>query len=211
MKLFGSLLTTGLIIVFMWGVALLQVPSAQANTAEEKASSPTDPVPSSPQKTAKRDINLSSQEHSRGLSTAKATSQKTSFSDLAIIGVNKRISLDDIAVLWKTFDAKTLLHARLIKQPSKVYVYYQNFSKDYQSADVSIGYYADIVKPSTQTTAQINGDYQQLLSKGAYTTDELTTAWQKIDYRKRVHSLVEIHYLDKNNQSISAEVLVNYL
>ena len=211
MKLFGSLLTTGLIIGFVWGVALLQVPSAQANTAEEKASSSADPIPSLPQKIAKRDINSRSKEGSRELSAAKANSQKTSFSDLAITGVNKRISLDNIALLWQTFDAKTLLHARLIKQPSKVYVYYQNFSKDYQSADVSIGYFADIVKPSTQATAQINGDYQQLLSKGAYTTDELTTAWQKIDYRKRVHSVVEVHYLDKNNQSISAEVLVNYL
>lgn len=211
MKLFGSLLTTGLIIGFVWGVALLQVPSAQANTAEEKASSSADPIPSLPQKIAKRDINSRSKEGSRELSAAKANSQKTSFSDLAITGVNKRISLDNIALLWQTFDAKTLLHARLIKQPSKVYVYYQNFSKDYQSADVSIGYFADIVKPSTQATAQINGDYQQLLSKGAYTTDELTTAWQKIDYRKPVHSVVEVHYLDKNNQSISAEVLVNYL
>ena len=211
MKLFGSLLTTGLIFGFVWGVALLQVPPAQANTAEEKASSSADPIPSLPQKIAKRDINSRSQEGSRELSAAKANSQKTSFSDLAITGVNKRISLDNIALLWQTFDEKTLLHAKLIKQPRKVYVYYQNFSKDYQSADVSIGYLASIVKPSTQATAEINGDYQQLLSKGAYTTDELATAWQKIDYRKRVHSVVEVHYLDKNNQSIHAELLVKYL
>ncbi|NMP33129.1 hypothetical protein HII17_16340 [Thalassotalea sp. M1531] len=205
MKLFGSLLTTGLIIGSVWSIALLQIPeanSAPAQSAQEKVTKPV-------KQTIDSNVKIRSSEFI--VQKPKDSSTEISLTNLNITGVGERIALNNIAQLWQTFDDKTLLHARLINQPNKVYVYYRNFGKNYQSADVSIGYLANMVKPSSKATAQIAGKYQQLLAKNTYTTAELATAWQKIDYRQRVHSVVEVHYLDKNSQPISAEVLVKYL
>ncbi len=215
MKLFGSLLTTGLIIGCAWGIALLQAPSAEANSMAA-------PVQSAPKETETLEetvkkvnqyISSNVKVKSSEINEKKSDTyrHKNNLSILTITGVDERISINNIASLWQSFDDKTLLHARLMETPEKVYVYYRNFNKDYQSADVSIGYAADIVKPSTKATAQINGNYQQLLRKSAYTATELTKAWQEIDYRQRVHSVVEVHYLDKNSRPIATEVLVKYL
>lgn len=205
MKLFGSLLTTGLIIGVVWGIALLQVPSAEANT--DSAQSTSEDIA---QKT-KQNISAKVEATSSQVNEQSKSSYTTALYNLAITGVSERISLSNIDLLWQTFEDKTILHARLVKQPSKVYVYYRNFSKNYQSADVSIGYLTEIVKPATKATAQLRGTYQQLLKKAVYTSAELATAWQKIDYRKQVHSVVEVHYLDKNSQPTSTQVLVKYL
>ncbi|MCO7197494.1 hypothetical protein [Pseudoalteromonas sp. OANN1] len=215
MKLFGSLLTTGLIITCVWGIALLQVPSAEANTISVPVQSASKEIETLEEtaKQVKQNISSNVKVKSSEINEQKSETSrhKNNLSNLTITGVSERVSINNIASLWQSFDDKTLLHTRLMEKPNKVYVYYRNFSKDYQSADVSIGYAADIIKPSTKATTQINGNYQQLLIKGAYTTTELTKAWQKIDYRQRVHSVVEVHYLDKNSQPIATEVLVKYL
>jgi len=199
MKLLSALFTTFIIVAIVWGIALLQMSS----TSEEK------------------DLTENSQKHETQMNvktgspaTSRATIQDSAIAanqlSTNIAGVNAYISIANIDRVWQSFKDKTLLHARLIKQPNKVYVYYRNFSNDFQSAEVTIGYNADIIKPLSQPTAQVKGSYSMLLGKGAHTEAKLAEAWTKIDYRKQLHSVVEIHYLDKNSLPTSTEMLVKY-
>ena len=204
MKLFGSLLTTGLIVASVWFIASLQIATASNPAAASEQAAP---------KKEANQLHASTKTNTAEPDTQKPTKKhnKSSLLALNIAGVSEHISLSSATKLWQRFEQKTLLHAKLTKQPSKIYVYYRNFGQNYQSADVTIGYNAEIINPVAGSTAKLNGQYQRLLQKGSYNTAELTTAWEKIDYRQKIHSVVEIHYLDNNSQPTSTEVLVKYL
>lgn len=142
--------------------------------------------------------------------TNEVKSQKPAFKALAISGVTRKTQLALMPKLWQAFNNKHQLNAQLKRQPEKIYVYYRDFSANYDSAQVTIGYdKADLNKPSNNTLLP-ELDYQTLLEKRKYSDDELTGAWHQVDYRKGPAAIVEIHYLSNNNEVRKSEMLVAY-
>lgn len=196
MKLFGSLITTSLIVAMVWGVALLQLkPStAQAIETQNTTNSVVDKA------TAKKPV------------PAKISKPQVTKAGvlgnvaISISGVTERINLNDISSLWTKFEKASLLHQRLIKQPKKVYVYYRKLSDDYKTADVTIGYNSELISPSSNNEVIPNAKYHTLLANGVHSEQEIANTWQKIDYQQSNISVVEVHYL----ASGSVEVSVSY-
>lgn len=191
MKLIGSLITTTVIVGLVWSVAYAQIDLTKEDSNVVK----NPPAP---------------QESKLPEATALALSDSQTRLKLNISGVSDRILLADIDELWQTFNNIALLHGKLVKQPNKVYVYYRNFEQDYLSADVSIGYADSLLGDSSFPLKRLDGNYATLLKRGSHTTSELAKAWQKIDYRQPVASIVEIHYLGDHSQSVASELLIQY-
>lgn len=191
MKLIGSLITTTVIVGLVWSVAYAQIDLTKEDSNVVK----NPPAP---------------QESKLPEATALSISNSQTRLKLNISGVSDRILLADIDELWQTFNNSALLHGKLVKQPNKVYVYYRNFEQDYLSADVSIGYADSLLGDSSFPLKRLYGNYATLLKRGSHTTSELAKAWQEIDYRQPVTSIVEIHYLGDHSQSVASELLIQY-
>lgn len=140
--------------------------------------------------------------------TAHATKkipQKVSLS-----GVEKRTTMAQVPELWIDFEKANYLHSTLKTQPQKVYVIYNAFSKDYQQADVLIGYDIRDLKRYKHSRKIDIDQFTQVLEPGHYTTKQLSDGWQKFDYRKQVKAVLEIHTLASLGRKEQVELLVQY-
>ena len=179
MKLSNALLATSVIVLAFWSIAVFQ-PRAETKTVPIAQKEPT----------------------------AKQTTKISSFGPVNIVGVTQTIQLDKVSEVWMDFHNNSVLHDQLSDYPDKVYVYYRDFSHDYQTATVTIGYATDVlkqVKPSTKIAKQA---VKPLLTKASYSNTELTNIWQQIDYRQTPKALIEVHYLDKKGTTTASEVLL---
>lgn len=184
----SSIVKTLIIVVVVWGVALLQLQPVIASEAFVKAEKVE----------KKKDKPVA--EH-RDLITLER---------IEIVGVQKKTSLNNLDVLWQQFENKSLLQNRLVKQPDRVVVLYQNFDNNYQQADIAIGYPKNLVSPATDVITIAGGKYAQVLPNAKYSDAELMSAWQKLDYRKSIHSVVETHDLNSLGEVTSSQVSVLY-
>lgn len=192
MKLFGSLVVTGLIVATVWGVALLQPGSSfAAKHAEEE----TVVVPE------KTDVEKVLQPQ---------TQAGESFSAVDLVSVTRTIAISEVGSLWTSFTSSPRLNQSLTRSPDRVFVFYRNFSSDFQSAKVSIGYSEDVMGKTETDTRVPAGRYQAVLARGAHTDAKLASAWQNIDFRKPLNSVVEIHYLNDQGATVTSEMLVDY-
>lgn len=190
MNLFQSLITTALIVTAVWTVALFQPITAIAGekTSEETSAKPTQ------SKVVKNQIKSATQP----------------FKDLAISGISQTIALDQLSQLWLAFNDNKKLHNKLKQNPSKTYVYYQNFSSNYDSAKVTIGYDAKELTMATKPLKLSDAGFELLLKKAKYSNQQLRTAWDNIDYRRTVVGILEVHHLTPESTVSSSEIYVLY-
>jgi len=208
MNLFGSLVTTAIIVTGVWGVAMMQLPAespikteqletAQGNTTNKLKAHASTLVEKAKKKLA-----------AKPKSEFKATN--TLANQIEVVGVSRDIKLSNISGLWQSFEMDNAIQNGLKNSPEKIYVYYRNFRSNYQEAEVTIGYSANFFKRPAATTIVGRSGYHSLLHKAANSNSQLLAAWQDIDYQKKVKAVLEIHYLDSNAVPRQSELLVKY-
>ncbi|MFD2166159.1 hypothetical protein ACFSJY_07740 [Thalassotalea euphylliae] len=209
MKLFGSLITTGIIIGLVWTTALAQ-PNAEILVAEGTQSKVTASA-----KNAVSHVNSVIEKQLSKASSADIQDAKVTYTNerkaetIKLVGLTERQAISLVPSLWQRFQSTLSIQQHLKRNPKKVYVVYQNFSADYQTADITIGY---DIKEFGGKHQPVNVQYtphEVLLNKGRYGEFELAQAWQNIDYRRPVSKVIEIHHLS-NSKPDSAEVFVIY-
>lgn len=127
-----------------------------------------------------------------------------------LVGVSQKISLAQLPMLWQAFNDKASLHQLLRKKPSRIYVYYRQFSALYDEATVTIGYdVKELLQPEIQTTLP-EMSLQQVVLSDPYQEVQLGNAWQTIDYRQGVQAVVEVHELGADSEIKRSAMFVAY-
>ncbi|KZN68740.1 hypothetical protein [Pseudoalteromonas luteoviolacea] len=197
MKLAGSILLSSAIVFTVWGVALLQPTPARAISvttpakASEQPKSTTDKVRAEPQ-------SKTNQNDTKQLET------------LMIEGNTATLATAQVEQLWRELSNNKRLNQKLLRNPSAIYVYYRDFSANYDSATVTVGYSSTDLSQAKTATTIASATYDSLLEKKKYTPSQLSSAWQEIDYRRNLERVIEIHYLSENSEVLATEVLVKY-
>ncbi|KZN28463.1 hypothetical protein N480_10235 [Pseudoalteromonas luteoviolacea S2607] len=197
MKLAGSILLSSAIVFTVWGVALLQPTPARAISvttpakASEQPKSTTDKVRAKPQ-------SKTNQNDTKQLET------------LMIEGNTATLATAQVEQLWRELSNNKRLNQKLLRNPSAIYVYYRDFSANYDSATITVGYSSTDLSQAKTATTIASATYDSLLEKKKYTPSQLSSAWQEIDYRRNLERVIEIHYLSENSEVLATEVLVKY-
>ena len=186
MNLINALIVSAIITTSIWLVAVFQPGTAQAKgllTKADKVINAENPV----------------------VKTSVVNNDVPRF----INGISAHLPMTEVNNLWQAFNNSQTLTNQLKKQPKAVYVLYQDFSADFSKAEITIGYASDLIRQPSELVA-LDNNYQNLLPRAKYSDGQLASVWRKIDYRKAISSVLEIHYLDDNNAVTSNEVLVSY-
>ncbi|MCF2857241.1 hypothetical protein L1286_07160 [Pseudoalteromonas sp. SMS1] len=197
MKLAGSILLSSAIVFTVWGVALLQPTPARAITA------PAPPTTSAQSKPIANNVAVVSPEK-----TNRHTVKQ--FDELVIEGNTATLATSQVEQLWRELSNNKRLNQKLLRNPTTIYVYYRDFSANYDSATVTVGYATTDLSHTKAATTIASAKYGNLLKKKKYTPSQLSKAWQEIDYRRNLEHVIEIHYLSENSEVLATEVLVNY-
>lgn len=189
MSLFNSILTSFIIVATFWGLALFQGKIAHAIQPQK--------IIQEVQKEVKEPsiVNLT-----------KAVKPES----IDITGIRQQVELADIQLLWQKFNNSTKLHKHLKYQPKKVYVLYQKISKDYQQAEVTIGY---DINEMTQFNKHYSIDISHnsvLLPENKYDKTQLSDAWEKINHQKIKEYVLEVHALNQQGETTTTQVFVSY-
>lgn len=192
MNLFWSILSSFIILVVFWSVALFQ--SNIAIAFEERTIENTI--------TNEQLLN-----NTRKIDKAK----QEQLTKISVSGIKQEIALNQINKLWQQFNNDEHLHRQLKKQPAKIYVVYQKLSDNYQKALVTIGYDIQIIDRDNTIVTQLNTqDLLILKPLKKYTDSELTEAFEKINYSKPIDYILEIHSLDLSGETIASQLLIAY-
>lgn len=197
MKLASSLIVTGIIACSLWGVALLQPMPARAISSVQHTF--TDKAPSEAS-AAKGAITESTQREKPLIVLNK----------LVISGTTAVMPTSQVQQLWQDFNADTSLNRRLTKQPKAVYVFYRDFSANFEQSTITIGYSVDALSSADKSVTLSAASYERLLSRKNHNTQDIADAWKNIDYRRPINRVIEIHYLSKSSTVLSSELLVEY-
>ncbi|OCQ22539.1 hypothetical protein A7985_00810 [Pseudoalteromonas luteoviolacea] len=197
MKLAGSILLSGAIVFAVWGVALLQPTPARAITVPTTTKTGEQPIVNN------NTVVVSSE----GKTSRSDTKQLEA---LMIEGNTAMLATSQVEQLWRELSNNKQLNQKLVRNPAVIYVYYRDFSANYDSAKVTIGYPTSDLSSTKATTTIASATYDRLLQKKKYTPSQLSKAWQEIDYRRNLEHVIEIHHLSENSEVIATEVLVNY-
>lgn len=192
MNLINSVITSFIIVVALWGAALMQLPVA--NAIEHK------------------DIkkNIANEDAKANKVTANALAIEDVQNIIHISGLQQQIMLKNVDQIWQTFSTMSALNQSLKQQPKKVYVLYGSFSKNYQKANVTIGYdINELTKFDRHYSVNIS-EFKPLLPAKHFEDGQLAKAWDKIDYNKKVNAVLEIHTLAKSGKPQSTQILVSY-
>jgi hypothetical protein len=127
-----------------------------------------------------------------------------------ISGLKKHIRLVDIKLLWQQFNNNKTLHKHLKQQPMKVYVLYSSLSKNYQKADVLIGYDINELDQFDEHVSVNTHQNFALLPKAKYTEQQLAGAWNKINYSTPIEYILEVHTLNQAGETTSAQMFISY-
>lgn len=202
MNLFYSSITSLLIVGGVWFVALLQPNSAYANSY--------DPQKDLAQEGRNSVTQVSKQVKIKELVKEAILSKGKSFADLEIVGNTQTTMLSQLGALLAAFSVNESVNTKLYQQPSKIYIYYRNFSPSYDSATITVGYdKSELIGPSTGVDLPA-GSFTPLLYKGDYQDADIVNAWQDIDYGKNPQAVLEIHYLNKDGSTAQNELFVSY-
>ena len=112
--------------------------------------------------------------------------------------------------MWQEFNNNEDINGKLVKPPTKVFVYYREFEGDYNNSKVTIGYDSSLLRGNRSTAARIDRSFYSILKKGNYSESELAKAWNKINYVNSPYAVLEIHHLNHDGSVIANEVLVSY-
>lgn len=132
------------------------------------------------------------------------------FDSVEISGVTQNIPLTQLPNLWLDFNDNDALQSSLKENPSKIFVYYRKFSSSYESAIVSIGFSTLEMKSQVSKTDIPTTPFSVLLSKDKYDNAQLNKAWDKIDYRRNVLAVVEVHHLNTDSSINNSEIFISY-
>ena len=153
---------------------------------------------------------LSATQNKHELTQVGEVSTQLTFKNVHISGVSENIPLSQLPNLWQDFNDNKVLQNNLKAPPSRVYVYYRDFSSDYESATTSIGYDINELKSAPDQIKLPITHFEILLNKGKYNDIQIQQAWEKLDYRKNIVAIVEIHYLNADSSVNSSEIFVSY-
>ncbi|MCG7561095.1 hypothetical protein [Pseudoalteromonas sp. McH1-42] len=197
MKLASSLLVTGIIACSLWGVALLQPMPARAissaqHTPTDKTPSETSAVPGAITESTQREKPL------------------VALNTLVISGTTAVMPTSQVQQLWQDFKADTSLNRKLTKQPKAVYVFYRDFSANFEQSTITIGYSVDTLSSVNQSVTLSAARYERLLPRKKYSNQDIARAWQNIDYRRPINRVIEIHHLSEHSAIVSSELLIEY-
>jgi hypothetical protein len=195
MSLFNSILTSFLILATFWGVALFQGKIAHAIQPHKVIQEAQDEVKKTNEVKEQTVLNL-------------AEAVKPEY--IHIAGIRQYIELADIQPLWQKFNKHTELHKHLKQQPKKVYVLYQRISKNYQQAEVTIGYDINEMRQFDKHYSIDISHNAVLLPAKKYNKTQLSEAWEKIDYKKMKEYVLEVHTLNQTGETTATQVFVSY-
>lgn len=200
MNLFNSILTSLVIVAIFWGAALFQTNIAHAFEPEKTSPTLT--------KEVKTKEMVKKQKSTTIAQISKANIQKAE--TIHIAGIHQRIELADIHFLWQKFSDRPELHKHLKHRPKKVYVLYQNINKNYQQAEVTIGYDINELSKFTKHYSIDTSQYTVLLPASKYDKKQLSEAWGKMNHHKAKEYVLEVHTLNKAGDVITSQVFVSY-
>lgn len=202
MSLFPSVVTSLAIVALLWSLAAFQPNTASA--------SPILTSNSNTLLTSKIKEEAPVAQKAQILPQVKSVLNHLYFDKVQISGVTQNISLTRLPNLWQDFNDNKALQRNLRKNPSKIFVYYRNFSSTYESATVSIGFDTQEMKLNVNKTNLPTTPFSVLVSRGRYDDSQLKGAWNKIDYRQSVLAVVEVHYLNADSTVDNSEIFVSY-
>lgn len=201
MNLFYSSITSVLIVGAIWFVALLQPTEANAESFDPAKSAATEQTP---------EIVEESKPVVKAEPVKVKKPMRRDFSGIEIIGNTQFAKLTELDSLLLAFNANESVKAKLYQQPSKVFIYYRDFSSSYDSANITIGYNkTELVGPGRGVGLPASR-FEALLKKGKYSDADTVKAWQNINYRNNPQSVLEIHYFNKDGSMGDSELLVSY-
>lgn len=192
MNFIFSMFTSFFIVIIFWSLALFQSNLAQAFV----------------QKTVEKKVNKENEIEQVIRSTEIRKQVEPELIKLA--GIKQHIKLQDIKILWGRFNEATELHNKLKSQPKKIYVAYQKISNNYQEADVTIGYNINEITEFNNVYSVDTSEQEILLPKKQYNEIALAEAWEKINYSKNIHHILEIHSLDFAGKTTATQMFVSY-
>jgi hypothetical protein len=189
MNLFNSVFTSLIIITAFLGGALFKGNAMQMQSTNQ-ARSPTD----------------DKSKHTVTTLLDKAINVEY----LHISGIKQRIELNDIHELWQRFSNQSALHKTLKHPPKKVFVLYNALSKNYEQADVAIGYEITVLTQKENNYTIDTSNYSILLPSDKYSELQIANAWGKIDYDKVIDYVLEVHSLNTAGENTSTQIFVYY-
>lgn len=208
MNLFYSSITSILIVGAIWFVALLQPVAAVANSFD-----PIKDIAQAEKFGAEREAQTAAavkKESNKVKSVKTQAFTGRDFSTIEVIGNTQTAMLSSLDTLLAAFNNNEAVNTKLFQQPSKVYIYYRDFSSAYDSATITVGYNkAELVGANKGVTLP-KIKFEPLLEKGEYTNSEIVNGWQKINYGQKPQAVLEIHYLNKDGSIGKNELLVSY-
>jgi|GEM_PF-3337863 len=190
MKLFASILTASAITGSIWGLVLFQPAMAESAKQDE----------------LKPDVSIA-QAHSQGEKKLPEIERQY------LNGVTKNIALESMSALWGEFEGEWVKQNKLPEKLDRIVVLYQDLNSDFTQAKVTIGYIAPEQASSKDFIAlplMGKGNEDVLASRGQYSVSEFIDAWGRIDFKKPVDALVEVHYLSPQGQPESSQLSVYY-
>lgn len=190
MKLFASILTASAITSTIWGLVLFQPVMAESAKQDE----------------LKPDV-IKAQAHIQG-------EKKVADTDYQYLnGVTKNIALESMSALWGEFEIEWVEQNKLPESFDRIVVLYQDLNSDFTQAKVTIGYLVpdNLSSPDLiALPAMGKGNEDVLASRGQYSVSAFIDAWGRIDFKKPVDALVEVHYLSSQGQPESSQLSVYY-
>lgn len=141
----------------------------------------------------------------------KSKAKNTSiFDGIEIVGNTQSATLSDLNSLMEAFNNNASINAKLYQTPSKVYIFYRNFSANFDTATITVGYNSsELIGKSTGVKLPAER-FDNILPKGNHTGAESLQAWQDIDYGKNPQAVIEVHYLNKDGMTAQSELFVSY-
>ncbi len=197
MNLFPSVIFSCVIVFSVWALAVFQPTQATASGIDKLSTTQ-----------GKQELLLV--KNTRVKQNGSELTSYSHFESIQIAGVTQKISLSRMSSLWQDFNANSALQNGLKTKPNKVYVYYRNFSSNYESAVASIGYDIKLLSKPFNVMNLPGSRFEPLLNKNKYNDMQLQRAWEKVDYRKGIVAIVEVHYLNTDSAVNSSEVSISY-
>lgn len=201
MNLFYSCVTSVGIVGAVWGLVFLQPQSAIAGSINsEKQAEQVDIVAHE----------TKPQDPPQIVRAAAKANKQSAFADIVIIGNTQTTKLADLNSLMSAFNNNDSVNDKLYQMPSKLYVYYRNFSANYDSATITIGYNKAELIAARGGIELPAGGFEIILEKSKHSEPEILKAWQKIDYGSSPQAVIEVHYLNEEGITAQTELLVSY-
>ena len=206
MNLFSSILTSILIIVAVWFTVIYQPTPAYA---EMTTVSTTDVIAQSmlENESPVAMVKTNSVQKIEKTVTKSAVNNAPVHS---ILGVEQEILISNVDSLWSEFAQQNALHKKLIDYPSATYVLYRNISDDFSRANITVGYDSRELKGRLSGSLLPKGQYQTVIADSRLSSEQLESAWKKLDFSKDILAVVERHQLNKRGEVISVSMQVLY-